>query len=177
MLPEEELGIETVTRCRNLWWTLYIMDRHFSTSLGLPTTTADCEITVPVSSFSTDSQEDSTLGLQVKLSHLLSVIVTSKSKANTAVLDFSQRLPASAIYKAGKTQLSVFLETIRSTLRTMAGHAQEIEDIVSTKFRNSVKTMPRVTRHITLLYHQVSKAGRLCSPMFCHRTHTTLLSA
>ncbi|KAB2574693.1 hypothetical protein DBV05_g6609 [Lasiodiplodia theobromae] len=88
-----------------------------------------------VSSFSTDSQEDSTLGLQVKLSHLLSVIVTT-------------------IYKAGKTQLGVFLETIRSTLRTMAGHAQEIEDIVSTKFRNSVKTMPRVTRHITLLYHQ-----------------------
>lgn len=176
MLPEEELGLETVTRCRNLWWTLYIMDRHFSTSLGLPTTTADCEITVPVSSLSTDSQDDSTLSLQVKLSHLLSVIVTSKSKACTAVPWISQSLPALAIYKAGKTQLGVFLETIRSTLRTMAGHAQEIEDIVSTKFRNSVKTMPRVTRHITLLYHQVSKVDGLCSHTFCHRAHATFLS-
>ncbi|KAH0421631.1 hypothetical protein CcaCcLH18_13310 [Colletotrichum camelliae] len=35
-LPEDEIGTETVTWCRDLWWTLYIMDRHFSASVGLP---------------------------------------------------------------------------------------------------------------------------------------------
>lgn len=35
-LPEEALGSDTVARCRKLWWTLYIMDRHFSCSLGVP---------------------------------------------------------------------------------------------------------------------------------------------
>ena len=40
----------------------------------------------------------------------------------------------------------------------MAGHAQEIENIISVKFQNSVNTMSKATRHITLLYHQVGQA-------------------
>ena len=40
-LPEEELGSTTTTWCRNIWWSLYIIDRHFSSSLGLPMTTQD----------------------------------------------------------------------------------------------------------------------------------------
>jgi hypothetical protein len=37
----------------------------------------------------------------------------------------------------------------------LAGHAREIESIIHIKFQNSVDTMPKGTRHITLLYHQV----------------------
>ncbi|GAB1210333.1 hypothetical protein APSETT445_009124 [Aspergillus pseudonomiae] len=58
------------------------------------------------------------------------------------------------IYKNEKTQLGTFLETTRSILHTMAGHAQEIESIIHMKNENSVDTMPKGTRHITLLYHQ-----------------------
>ncbi|KAH0591670.1 hypothetical protein MHUMG1_10580 [Metarhizium humberi] len=47
-LPQEELGAEKVTHCRDLWWTLYIMDRHFSSSLGLPMSVQDGDITTPV---------------------------------------------------------------------------------------------------------------------------------
>ncbi|EFY88563.1 C6 transcription factor [Metarhizium acridum CQMa 102] len=47
-LPQEELGAEKVTYCRDLWWTLYIMDRHFSSSLGLPMSVQDGDITTPV---------------------------------------------------------------------------------------------------------------------------------
>ncbi|OGM47217.1 Zn(II)2Cys6 transcription factor [Aspergillus bombycis] len=134
-LPEDELGAATVTRCRNLWWTLYIMDRHLSSSLGLPMTTQDSDITTLIDSPSTCSQRDVTLSLQVRLSRLLSSILTS-------------------IYKNEKTQLGTFLETTRSILHTMAGHAQEIENIIHMKVQNSVDTMPKGTRHITLLYHQ-----------------------
>ncbi|KAF7621143.1 hypothetical protein AFLA_011453 [Aspergillus flavus NRRL3357] len=134
-LPEEELGISTVTRCRNLWWTLYIMDRHLSSSLGLPMTTQDSDITTLIDPPSTCSERDVTLSLQVTLSHLLSSILTS-------------------IYKNEKTQLGTFLETTRSILHTMAGHAQEIESIIHMKVPSSVDTMPKGTRHITLLYHQ-----------------------
>lgn len=38
----------------------------------------------------------------------------------------------------------------------MAGHAQDIEKIIRLKFQNSLDTMPKGTRHITLSYHQVS---------------------
>lgn len=38
----------------------------------------------------------------------------------------------------------------------MTVHAREIEEIVHPKTSNSVETMPKGTRYITLLYHQVS---------------------
>ncbi|KAI8417742.1 hypothetical protein FOFC_00298 [Fusarium oxysporum] len=81
------------------------------------------------------SQDDSARSLQVNLSHLLSVILTT-------------------LYKPEKTPLDQFLEQTKSILHTLAHHAQEIERIISLKFRNSVDTMPRGTKYITLLYHQ-----------------------
>ncbi|RKK97875.1 hypothetical protein BFJ68_g13835 [Fusarium oxysporum] len=75
-LPDNELGSETVTSCRDLWWTLYIMDRHFSSSLGLPMSVQDNDISTPVNPPNVGSQDDSARSLQVNLSHLLSVILT-----------------------------------------------------------------------------------------------------
>lgn len=60
-----------------------------------------------------------------------------------------------AIYKTEKTQLGVFLETTRSILHTLAGYAKELESTIDVKLRNSIETMSKGTRHITLLYHQV----------------------
>ncbi|QPC74626.1 hypothetical protein HYE68_005378 [Fusarium pseudograminearum] len=134
-LPDSELGSETVTRCRDLWWTLYIMDRHFSSSLGLPMSVQDSDISTPVNPPNVGSQDDSARSLQVNLSHLLSVILTT-------------------LYKPEKTPLGQFLEQTKAILHTLAHHAQEIEKIISMKFRNSVDTMPRGTKYITLLYHQ-----------------------
>ncbi|RSL74474.1 hypothetical protein CEP52_004905 [Fusarium oligoseptatum] len=134
-LPESELGPQTLTSCRDLWWTLYIMDRHFSTSLGIPMSVQDSDITTTVSPPNVGSQGDSARSLQVNLSHLLSVILTT-------------------LYKPEKTPLVTFLEQTRAILHTLAHHAQEIEKIITLKFQNSVDTMPRGTRYITLLYHQ-----------------------
>ncbi|KAF4902225.1 Thiamine repressible genes regulatory protein thi1 [Colletotrichum viniferum] len=134
-LPEEALGSDTVARCRKLWWTLYIMDRHFSCSLGVPMNTQDIDITTLLDPPSIASPQDTTLGLRVKLSHLLSSIINT-------------------VYKSEKTPLGKFLEETKSILHTLAGHAQEIEKITRVKFQNSVDTMPKGTRDITLLYHQ-----------------------
>ncbi|KAJ0414775.1 hypothetical protein BJY00DRAFT_305383 [Aspergillus carlsbadensis] len=134
-LPEDELGAETVARCRNLWWTLYVLDQHFSSSVGASMTPKDSDITTLLDPPATSSQSDATLGLLVRLSHLLSYILSS-------------------IYRGTKTQLGTFLETTRSILHVLAGHAREIESIIHIKFQNSVDTMPKGTRHITLLYHQ-----------------------
>ncbi|KAF4949176.1 hypothetical protein FGADI_9093 [Fusarium gaditjirri] len=134
-LPDDELGSETVTSCRDLWWTLYIMDRHFSSSLGLPMSVQDSDISTTVNPPNVGSQDDSARSLQVNLSHLLSVILTT-------------------LYKPEKTPLDQFLEQTKAILHTLAHHAQEIERIISLKFKNSVDTMPRGTKYITLLYHQ-----------------------
>jgi proline utilization trans-activator len=78
-LPENELGMETVNRCRNLWWSLYILERYFSSSVGVPMTTQDSDITTPLPQPALCSPEDATLGLQVKLARLLWHIITSMS--------------------------------------------------------------------------------------------------
>lgn len=75
-LPEEQLGLEVVTRCRNLWWTLYIMDRHFSYSVGLPMTTTDSDISASINPPDTCLTEDVAFTLQAKLSRLMSFILT-----------------------------------------------------------------------------------------------------
>lgn len=41
----------------------------------------------------------------------------------------------------------------------MAGHAQEIEQVVQSKLESSVDAMSRETRHITLTYHQVQPSS------------------
>lgn len=50
------------------------MDRHFSSSVGIPMTAHDCDITTLVD----PSQQDTTLSLQVKLSRMLSTILASE---------------------------------------------------------------------------------------------------
>jgi hypothetical protein len=78
-LPEEVLGAATVARCRNLWWSLYTMDRHFSPSLGLPMTTKDSEITTLISSSSSNPDpKDLAFSLQVRITRMHSFIIGSK---------------------------------------------------------------------------------------------------
>ncbi|KAI5925663.1 fungal-specific transcription factor domain-containing protein [Camillea tinctor] len=134
-LPEKELGTETTTHCRDLWWTLYIMDRHFSSALGLPMSVQDSDITTPVNPPNVGSGGDSSRSLQVNLSHLLSIILTT-------------------IYKPNVTPLETFLEQTRSILHTLAHHAQEIEKIMRLKLQNCIGSLPRGICYLTLLYHQ-----------------------
>ena len=75
-LPERELGAATVARCQNIWWSLYIMDRHVSSSLGLPMTTQDSDITTLIPSGM--NSRDITFSLEVGLSRMLSYILSCK---------------------------------------------------------------------------------------------------
>lgn len=76
-LPEDELGAETVARSRDLWWTLYVLDRHISSSVGASMTLQDSDITTLLDPPGTTAQSNATLGLLVRLSHLLSYILSS----------------------------------------------------------------------------------------------------
>jgi hypothetical protein len=162
-LPEEELGVETVARCRNLWWTLYVMDRHVSSSLGLTMTTHDSDITTLLKPADVRSLRDATLSLHVKLSYLHSSILTCKMCLEPPMSTKSNILIE--IYKNEKTELGTFLEKTRTILQTMTLYAREIEEIVQTESSNSLETMPKGIRYITLLYHQAGQ--RFCNDLHC----------
>lgn len=78
-LPEDELGPEIVARSRHLWWTLYVLDRHVSSSVGASMTPQDSEITALLDPPNVCSQSDATLSLSVRLSHLLSYILSCEA--------------------------------------------------------------------------------------------------
>lgn len=131
------------------------MDRHFASSIGIPPTTTDSDVTT-LKNPSGLNQEDAIFGMQSKLWHLLSMILSSKPiSIHSASALIVLTCCAIAIYKTEKTELGSFLETTMSLLQTMAGHAQEIEGIFNFQFEGSMDTMSKGTRHITLLYHQV----------------------
>lgn len=89
-LPEKELGYATVSRCRNIWWTLYIIDRQISSALGLPMIVQDADISTLVN-LQGDALENRTLGLQVRLSQMMSFILSSKSQLRSRVQFNSER--------------------------------------------------------------------------------------
>ncbi|KAF4431659.1 hypothetical protein CFRS1_v011199 [Colletotrichum fructicola] len=87
------------------------------------------------------SPQDTTLGLRVKLSHLLSSIINT-------------------VYKSEKTALGKFLEETKSILHTLAGHAQEIEKITRVKFQNSCVVIATRPLLLSALKQQLDHFGR-----------------
>ncbi|XRM47773.1 hypothetical protein ABZX51_010736 [Aspergillus tubingensis] len=134
-LPEQELGAAAVDRCRNLWWTLYIMDRHFSSSLGIPMIVHDSDVTALIDSPTQSCQRNAMLSLRVKLSRLLSTILGT-------------------VYRTERRPIESFIEKTKTILNTMADLARELKDFINTKFAGPVNSMSKGMRHILLLYHE-----------------------
>lgn len=88
-LPAEEIGLEIVNRSYNLWWTVYVLDRHLSSSLGLPVSIQDADITTPLTRAKDSLHKEAILNLQVRVSRLLSRIFACKlSNLNARVKPF-----------------------------------------------------------------------------------------
>ena len=62
---------------------------------------------------------------------------------------------------SSEMRLHVFLEKTRSILQMMTVYARDFEEVVSPQPSNLVETMPKGTRYITLLYHQVYNSLQL----------------
>lgn len=130
------------------------MDRHVSSSLGLPMTTQDSDISTPINTPNMTPQ-DIIFSLEVGLSRMLSYIINSKFFYIVRVPYYLLHYFQSAIYKTEKTRLGTFLEITKDILQTMARHAEEIKKMVHVDFQGSMDNAPQETRHIILLYHQV----------------------
>lgn len=58
----------TVERCREVWWTVYILDRHMTSLQGVPITLSDDDVTAVLPKFSGSGRKSLALSLHVKLS-------------------------------------------------------------------------------------------------------------
>jgi proline utilization trans-activator len=73
-------GNELVRRCRRLWWTVYTLDRRFSSSFGVPTSLRDEDVTTPLP-MPTDDDDDDESGtaqlLYVQICQLYGRVISS----------------------------------------------------------------------------------------------------
>lgn len=82
--PTNDWSPQATERCHRIWWTVYILDRTFSFSMGVPISIQDSDITTPM------PQPEGPTGqpflyFHVKLSNLISEVVNSMFLCTVAV--------------------------------------------------------------------------------------------
>lgn len=78
-LPAAQIGHKFAERCRNLFWTVYILDRTLSSAVGAPISVQDDHIKQPLGSPEHSSLKDATLVLHVKLCRVVTSVLNGIS--------------------------------------------------------------------------------------------------
>ncbi|KAL7655792.1 hypothetical protein ACMYSQ_004935 [Aspergillus niger] len=133
-LPVNQLGRKLVERCSNIWWTVYILDRKFAALIGSPNSVRDDEITTLLWDPRTCSRNEATLSLHVKITQVITRVLNT-------------------VYSADGTLGGVFLRKVRSVLQEMTTLSQELDEVFTNRFANSVDSLSGVTTRLTLSCH------------------------
>ncbi|KAI1291184.1 fungal-specific transcription factor domain-containing protein [Xylaria venustula] len=120
-----------VQRHRAIWWTIYILDRKFSSLMGAPTSIQDEDITVNLPG---KNQTEKVLRTHVTMSRLLATVVDS-------------------VYRVDGNLGPSFLKNVQWVLRSMAAVALELEQMFELTLDGS-RPISRVAATLNLYYHQ-----------------------
>lgn len=77
-MPVGDLGQQVVERCRKIWWTVYILDRHMTSIQGLPQSVDDRFVQTDLPSFVGSPEKIATIGMHIKLCRSIADISSSK---------------------------------------------------------------------------------------------------
>ncbi|KAK4086513.1 transcriptional regulator family: Fungal Specific TF [Purpureocillium lilacinum] len=132
--PTQDWGPSITERCQRVWWTVYVLDRTFSSSMGVPISIQDADITTTMPS--RDGARDSmTLYVHVKLSNLISEVVNK-------------------VYGAEGRLRSSFLPCVHKVLERIASIASDLNACFPLSYDGSDGGISRVSSHLHLFYHQ-----------------------
>ncbi|KAI2625461.1 fungal-specific transcription factor domain-containing protein [Xylaria nigripes] len=130
----DHLTDEEIQRHQAVWWTIYILDRRFSSLMGTPNSIRDDDITVPLPDFKQNSHSAKALTLQVALARLQAQVL-------------------STVYSSD-THLGVsYLKNTREVLKSMADLAFNLNETFGMRFENG-GPISRVSATLNLYYHQ-----------------------
>jgi len=68
-------------RCRNIWWTVYILDRRMTSLVGTPLSISDDDVSAELPSFPDSAKRSLALSHHVQLSKAISTILRSRFSA------------------------------------------------------------------------------------------------
>ncbi|PYH42521.1 putative C6 transcription factor [Aspergillus saccharolyticus JOP 1030-1] len=132
--PVEQLGQKLVTRWSNIWWTVYILDRKFSSFMGSPYSVNDDDVNAVLWDPRTCSQNEAVLSLHVRISQVAARVLNT-------------------VYSPDGTLGGLFLRKVRSVLQEMSDLSRELDEVFSNRFANSVDALSGVTTRLTLSCH------------------------
>lgn len=67
-----------IERFREVWWTVYVLDCHLSSLMGVPLALAEQDISAQLPSFAGSSQKSLALSIHVRLAKTTTLILRSK---------------------------------------------------------------------------------------------------
>ena len=86
-LGTQDTGFVDSDRSRDLWWTVYSLDRQLSSSLGVPMAVQDHDITTPLLKFEEVASDHRILVLRVRLLRVLSMILHGMFSMRVQIYD------------------------------------------------------------------------------------------
>ncbi|KAJ5499316.1 hypothetical protein N7453_008367 [Penicillium expansum] len=129
-----EASDEESERYRSIWWTLYILDRRFSSLMGTPISINDADVTMGLPNSGILHQRCRTLGMHVRLSRIISNVLDS-------------------VYGSDGRLNQSFIKSVQEVLRSLAALAPDLER----QFKlngSSGEPISRATGTLHLCYHQ-----------------------
>ncbi|PYI10986.1 hypothetical protein BO78DRAFT_457944 [Aspergillus sclerotiicarbonarius CBS 121057] len=134
-MPVGDLDQHVVDRCRKIWWTVYILDRHTTSIQGLPQSIDGRFVQTSLPSSVGSSDRITTLCMHLKLCQSIAEI-------NSTVYAVDGRLSRT------------FLLSTKTALSNMAGFADELNENFPLFLDGTDKGIPRTSAYLHLFYQQ-----------------------
>jgi hypothetical protein len=135
-MPVMSLGDAVVQRCRKVWWTIFILDRHMTSLMGLPQSIRDEDVHCQLPNYHNSPQRAAALNMQIKL-----------AKVHTDI--------ASTIYGSKGRLRKKFVLSIKTVLDDLAKLAEELRTSFPLHADERFGGISRLPAHSHLYYYQV----------------------
>ncbi|KAI8655497.1 Zn(2)-C6 fungal-type domain-containing protein [Fusarium keratoplasticum] len=130
-----EVGATHSRRCNTMFWATYILDRHFSTLVGAPSSIRDEDITAKLPSETVDSSWALAMTLNIRLSRLTAEILAGVYGTDTQVSD-------------------TLVKKTQSMLHNTANLSSELNRYLQTNVHGTtIKSSSRIATRLLLSYH------------------------
>ncbi|KAB8270034.1 fungal-specific transcription factor domain-containing protein [Aspergillus minisclerotigenes] len=134
-IPSGTLDERETQRSRNVWWTVFIIERQFTVLMGVPLGINDNEISTPLPAYPDSPHKSITMTMHVKL-----------SQAFGQVMD--------TLYRKDRQVDSNLVRSTQRVLRSVANVAPELTGYFPVPEKGSVNGISRVSGYLNLLYQQ-----------------------
>lgn len=155
------LSEHMVERCKETWWTVYILDRQMTSLMGVPISISDDDVTAPLP-FAGSARKKLALSLHIKLSKATAIILQSKYYRSSYPLAYADA--SKAVYaRTGGARKERLLVSMKEALKSIAEANDERNEFFPLDLDNPKSGICRLSAYLHIFHHQVSVSHLLHS--------------